>query len=211
MDPSTPKLKIYLVRHGETEWSLSGQHTGVTDIRLTGRGEEEARELRPWLGSVPFARVYCSPRQRAQRTCELAAGSPSIEIDPELAEWDYGEYEGRTSASILEERPGWNTFLDGCPGGESPSQIGARADRVVRRLLALQGDVALFTHGEFARVLALRWIDAPVALGRNLSLGTATLSVLAHAATHPGTPVIDLWNASPAALIVSRDSAGGPR
>jgi probable phosphoglycerate mutase len=194
--------RLHVIRHGETEWSLSGKHTGVTDLPLTERGEQEARELRPWLSRVPFAHVLCSPRQRARRTHELSGVSGAAEIELDLAEWNYGEYEGRTSASIRAERPGWDNFLDGCPGGESPADVGARADRLIARLSRLRGDIALFSHGEFSRVLAVRWIEAPVKLGRNLTLGTASLSILSHPANHPDTPVIELWNAAPRALAI---------
>jgi broad specificity phosphatase PhoE len=203
MTEPASRPRIFLIRHGETEWSLSGQHTGVTDLPLTERGEREARELRPWLSRVTFAHVFCSPRQRARRTHELSGAVGAAEIEPDLAEWNYGAYEGRTSASIGAERPGWDIFLDGCPGGESPAEVGARADRLIARLRALRGDIALFSHGEFSRVLASRWIEAPVTLGRNLALGTAALSILSHPANHPDTPVIELWNAAPGVLAIS--------
>jgi broad specificity phosphatase PhoE len=197
------RLRIFVIRHGETEWSISGQHTGVTDIPLTERGEQEARELRPWLSRIAFAHVFCSPRQRARRTHDLSGAPGAGAIDSDLAEWDYGEYEGRTSVSIHEERPGWDNFLDGCPGGESPLGVGQRADRLIARLRELRGNVALFSHGEFSRVLGCRWIEQPVSLGRNLTLGTATMSILSYPAHHPDTPVIELWNAAPRDLAIS--------
>ena len=193
--------RLHLIRHGETEWALNGRHTGVTDIPLTERGEQEARELRPWLSRIAFAQVLSSPRQRARRTQELSGVAGPAEIVEDLAEWDYGEYEGRTGVSIRAERPGWDNFLDGCPGGESPAEVGARADRLIARLRGLSGNIALFSHGEFSRVLACRWIDAPVSVGRHLTLGTATLSILSYPANHPNTPAIELWNAAPRVLL----------
>jgi broad specificity phosphatase PhoE len=148
---------IHLARHGETAWSLSGQHTSRTDLPLTERGERNARALGQRLRGLEFAKVYTSPLQRAARTCELAGFGTSAEIDPDLVEWDYGQYEGRRTAEIHAERPDWQLFRDGCPGGESPDQIGARADRVVERVRAVNGDVLLFSSGHFLRVLAARW------------------------------------------------------
>ncbi len=142
---------IYLARHGETAWSLSGQHTGRTDLRLTERGERNARALGERLRGLAFAKVFTSPLQRV-RTCELARFGAVAEIDPDLVEWDYGQYAGRT-AEIHAERPDWQLFHDGCPGGESPDQIGARADRVVERVRAIKGDVLVFSSGHFLRVL----------------------------------------------------------
>ena len=192
--------RIYVIRHGQTEWSISGRHTGRTDIPLTAHGEDEARALRPWLFRIGFAHVFCSPLQRARRTCELAGLDGHAEIEPDLAEWDYGDYEGRRSADIRIGRPGWNTFRDGCPGGEMPEQVVARADRVVARLTALQGNVALISHGEFSLVLAARWIGLPVMEGQHFLLGTASLGILGGNPAHPEVPVIALWNASPALL-----------
>jgi broad specificity phosphatase PhoE len=193
-------LRLYFVRHGETAWSLSGQHTGLTDLPLTERGEDEARELRPWLEAIAFKSVFRSPRQRAGRTYELMHLPIAAEIVAELQEWNYGEYEGLTSESIRERRPGWDIFSDGCPGGESPARVTDRADRLIRRLRALEGNIALFSHGEFGRVLAARWIGAPVTLGRHLAMGTASLSTMTYESDHPETPVIGLWNAVPATL-----------
>jgi probable phosphoglycerate mutase len=197
--PKTPP-RIYLIRHGQTEWSISGQHTGRTDVALTVRGEDEARELRPWLAKIAFANVLCSPLQRARRTCELAGLGGQAEIEPDLAEWDYGDYEGRRSPDIRKERPGWNAFRDGCPGGEMPEQIAARAGRLMERLNAMQGNVALFSHGEFSLALAARWIGLPVIEGQHFLLATASLSILGYNPAHSETPVIALWNASPALL-----------
>lgn len=193
-------LRLYLIRHGETEWSLSGQHTGTSDIPLTARGEDEARGLVRWLGSRSFARVLCSPRQRARRTCELAGLGSAVETAPDLAEWDYGEYEGKRSADIAKTRPGWNIFQDGCPGGESPAAITDRADRLIASLQSLEGNVALFSHGHFSSVLATRWIGLKVIEAQHLSLSTASLSILSYAPSHPDVRVIALWNAAPAAL-----------
>ncbi|MGP8025357.1 MAG: histidine phosphatase family protein, partial [Acidocella sp.] len=138
-------LQLYFIRHGETEWSLSGQHTGRTDIPLTARGEDEARELGPCLRAFKFARVLSSPRQRARRTCELAGLGPAAEIEPDLAEWDYGDYEGQRTVDIRKGRPDWNVFRDGCPRGEMPAQVSDRADRLIAHLRALDGNVALFS------------------------------------------------------------------
>ncbi len=195
----TGPLQLHLIRHGETEWSLSGQHTGTSDIPLTRHGEDEARALVPWLRQKNFTRVLSSPRQRARRTCELA-GLGTAETEADLAEWDYGEYEGKRSAEIGQSRPGWNIFADGCPSGESPSEVAARADRLIARLSSLDGNVALFSHGHFSCVLATRWIRLPVIEGQHLSLSTASLSILRYAPNHPDTRVIALWNATPAAL-----------
>jgi broad specificity phosphatase PhoE len=167
---------IYLARHGETAWSLSGQYTGLTDLPLTERGERNARQLGERLRGLTFARVYTSPLQRARRTCELAGFGAVAEVDPDLVEWDYGQYEGRRTVEIVAERPGWQLFRDGCPGGESPAQASARADRVVSRLRAVQGDVLLFSSGHFMRVLATRWIELEVTTNaRRFMLSTASL------------------------------------
>jgi probable phosphoglycerate mutase len=196
----TDQPRLYYIRHGETEWSLSGQHTGVSDIKLTAHGEDEARALIPWLRSIPFARVLCSPLQRARRTCELAGLGAQAETAPDLAEWDYGEYEGKRSADIRKQRADWNIFQDGCPGGESPAQIAARADRLIASLQGIAGNVALFAHGHIGSVLGARWIGLPVIEGQHLVLGTASLSILGQAPSHPEIRVLTLWNASPATV-----------
>lgn len=193
---STP-LRLYLIRHGQTEWSLSGQHTGRTDIALTAQGEDEARALAPWLKPIQFARVFTSPWQRARRTCELAGLGSQAEIEPDLAEWDYGDYEGKRSSDIRRERPDWNVFRDGCPGGEMPAQISDRADRLIARLGMMEGNVALFSHGEFGPALAARWTGLQVVEGQHLLLGTASLSILGFSAAHPEVRVIAMWNAAP--------------
>jgi probable phosphoglycerate mutase len=192
--PVPANLTLTLIRHGETAWSLSGQHTGRTDISLTTRGEEQARELAPRLGQISFACVFTSPRQRARQTCEMAGLGAEAVIEPDLAEWDYGDYEGQTSAEILTARPDWKIFLDGCPHGESPSDVSARADRLIARLRTLEGNIALFTHGHFGRVLGARWIGLPVAEARHFIIGTASVSVLGYEHGHTNEPVIIHWN-----------------
>jgi broad specificity phosphatase PhoE len=192
--------RLYLIRHGETAWSLSGHHTGRTEIPLTTRGESQARDLGRHLRGLPFSRVLSRPRQRALQTSALAALGPDVEIYPDLAEWDYGDYEGLRSADIRSGRPDWNLFQDGCPGGESPEQVSARADRVVAHLQDLQGHVAIFSHGHFGRVLGARWIGLPVAQGQRFLLSTASLSVLTTEGDRADRPVVALWNAASADL-----------
>src|SRR5438477_5857102 len=165
---------LYLARHGETAWSLTGQHTGLTDLPLTERGERNARQLGQRLSGLAFAKVFTSPLQRALRTCELAGFAAIAEVDRDLLEWNYGDYEGRRTAEILVERPDWQLFRDGCPGGESPSQVGARADRLVHRMRAIEGDVLLFSSGHFLRMLAVRWLGLEPAAGGFLLLSTAS-------------------------------------
>jgi probable phosphoglycerate mutase len=193
-------LRLYIVRHGETAWSLSGQHTGRTDLPLTARGEEEARELRPWLSHIQFARVLTSPLQRARRTCELAGLGTAAEVEPDLEEWAYGDYEGQLSRDIRKGRPGWSVFRDGCPNGEMPDQVAARAERLIVRLGGVNGNVALFSHGQFSRVLAAQWIGLAISESQHFALGTAALSILSFDPAHPEVPVIELWNAAPAVL-----------
>jgi len=185
---------LYMARHGETAWSLSGQHTGFTDLPLTPNGERNARRLGERLKGMSFAKVFTSPLQRAARTCELAGFGAVAETDPELVEWNYGQYEGRCSAEIFAERPDWQLFRDGCPGGESPAQVGERADRVVQRVRTVPGDVLLFSSGHFIRVLAARWLAlGPEPAGRYFLLTTASLSALGY--EHKlSQPVIRLWN-----------------
>ena len=185
---------IYVARHGETAWTLSGQHTGLTDLPLTERGERNARRLEERFRGVTFAKVFTSPLQRATRTCELAGFGAVAEIDRDLLEWNYGEYEGRRTADILADRPGWQLFRDGCPGGESPSQVGARADRVVKRVRAVEGDVLLFSSGHFLRVLGARWLGLEAAAGRYFLLSTGSLGMLAYEHHSLSEPVIRLWN-----------------
>ena len=198
MTPAREKLLcLYLVRHGQTEWSLSGQHTGSTDIPLTVHGEAEARELIPWLKQVRFDMVITSPRQRARRTCELVGLGREAEIEPDLAEWDYGDYEGKLSSDICKGRPDWNVFRDGCPHGEMPAEVSDRADRLIARLCTMNGNVALFSHGEFGLALAARWIGLPVVDAQHFSLDTASLNILSYNPAHPEVRVIALWNATP--------------
>ena len=184
---------VYLARHGETAWTLSGQHTGLTDLPLTERGEHNARRLEERLRGVTFAQVWTSPLQRATRTCELAGFGAVAEIDRDLVEWNYGVYEGRRTADIHRERPEWQLFRDGCPGGESPQEVGARADRVVTRVRAVSGDVLVFSSGHFLRVLAARWLGLEAASGRYFLLSTASLSALGYE-HNLSQPVIRLWD-----------------
>ena len=183
----------YLARHGETAWTITGQHTGRTDLPLTERGEANAYRLRERLSGLTFAKVFTSPLRRAMRTCELAGFGPVGEIDADLLEWDYGDYEGRLTVDILKERPDWQLFRDGCPGGQSPQQVAARADRVVSRLRTMPGDVLIFSSGHFLRVLATRWIGMEPINGKSLMLGTASLSALGYE-NSISRPAIRLWN-----------------
>ncbi len=184
---------VYLARHGETEWSITGQHTGRTDIPLTARGERDAQNLGRRLKGTAFIRILTSPLSRASRTCELAGFGDQAEPDPDLQEWDYGQYEGRRTIDIHKEQPGWYLFRDGCPGGESVGAIGARADRVVAHLRATAGDVLIFSHGHILRVLAARWLGLPPADARLFMLSTAALSILGYEHSL-NEPAIRLWN-----------------
>jgi probable phosphoglycerate mutase len=188
-------LNLYLIRHGETTWSLTHQHTGRTDIPLTEHGEEQARQLGKRLRGLPFSHVWSSPSRRAQKTCALAGLDQTAEIEPDLAEWNYGDYEGERTADIRQVRPGWNIFRDGCPGGESPGQVSARADRLIAHLRKLDGKVALFSHGQFGCVLAARWIGLPIGEGPHFVLGPASLGILGYDPDHPDVPIISVWNA----------------
>jgi broad specificity phosphatase PhoE len=184
---------IYLARHGETAWSLSGQHTGLTDLPLTQRGECNARRLGKRLQGVEFARVFTSPLQRALRTCELAGFGPRAEVDRDLVEWHYGDYEGLRTADIRAMRPDWELFRDGFPGGESLDEVGARADRVVHRVRSIDGAVLIFSSAHFLRVLAARWLGLKPEIARYFLLGTASLSTLTYE-HNPSEPVIGMWN-----------------
>src|SRR6266550_3310003 len=186
-------LSVYLARHGETAWTVTGQHTGLTDLPLTERGQCNAGQLRKRLSGLTFAKVFTSPLQRAMRTCELAGFGSVAQIDRDLVEWDYGEYEGRLTVDILAERPGWQLFRDGCPRGESPQQVAARADRVVERMRAVTSAFLLFSSGHFLRMLAARWIGIETLSARSLMLGTASLSVLSYE-NSLSQPAIQLWN-----------------
>lgn len=190
---STSLPTVYLARHGETAWSLSGQHTGLTDLPLTKHGEENARALGERLAGLKFGTVLTSPLQRARRTCELAGFGGVAEVDRNLLEWDYGEYEGLTSAEIDARRPDWLLFRDGCPGGESPEQVAARADAVLARVRPAEADVLLFSSGHFLRVLAARWLELSVLGARYFVLSTASVSELGYEVNR-SAPVIQLWN-----------------
>ena len=195
-----PSLSLSLIRHGQTKWSLSGQHTGRTEIPLTAHGEEQARELIPWLRHIHFDRVFTSPRQRAQRTCALVGLAAQAEIEQDLQEWNYGDYEGKLSSDIRLQRPDWDVFQDGCPRGEMPEQVAVRADRLIAHLCSMNGKIALFSHGEFGLALAARWIGLSLISGQHFLLDTASLNILSYNTAHPERRVIALWNASPAAL-----------
>jgi len=185
--------ELHLVRHGETLWTESRQHTGLTDIPLTERGERQARRFGELLRGQTFAHVFTSPLQRARRTCELAGFGAAAQNDPDLVEWNYGDYDGLTRGEILKLRPGWQIFRDGCPGGESIEEVRSRADRVINRLRALDGDVLLFSSGHFMRVLAARWLGLDASCGRLFMLSTTTLSILGY--DHDKSePTIRLWN-----------------
>jgi broad specificity phosphatase PhoE len=188
-----PTPQVYLARHGETAWTLSGQHTGLTDLPLTPRGEENASRLGERLRGTSFAKVFTSPLQRASRTCELAWFGAAAEVVPDLVEWDYGQYEGLKTADILEQKPDWDLFRDGCPDGESPAAVSARADRVIARVRGVPGDVLLFSHGHFLRVLAARWLGLDEDFGRYLVLNTSAVCVLGYE-HNMSEPVIRLWN-----------------
>ena len=189
---STEEQKVYLLRHGETEWSLNGRHTGVTDIPLTENGRTVARLLQPVLAEETFTLVLTSPLQRARETCELAGLGKQATIESDLIEWNYGEYEGLKTEQIRLTRPGWSVFRDGCPGGESPEQVAARADRVLTKVRATEGNVALFAHGHILRVLAARWINLSANYGEHFLLDTATLNILGY---YRESPAFKIWNA----------------
>jgi probable phosphoglycerate mutase len=184
-------VNVFAIRHGETARSLSGQHTGTTDIPLTDNGRRFAERMRPVLAEKAFALALCSPLQRARETCDLAGLGDAVVIEPDLVEWNYGQYEGLTPKQIHEGAPGWLIFRDGCPGGEMPEQVGARVDRVISRARAANGDVALFAHGHVLRVLAARWIGLPAASGQHFLLDTGTLCVLGY---YRDIPAVRVWN-----------------
>jgi broad specificity phosphatase PhoE len=183
--------RIVLIRHAETEWTLDGRHTGRTDIPLTERGRDAARQLAPRLRDWSFELVLVSPLLRARETCELCGLGERAEHTSDLLEWDYGDYEGLTSAQIHEQRPGWNLWRDGCPGGESAADVGLRADAAIARLAGIEGDAAVFSHGHMLRVLGARWIELAPAAGANLGLSPAAVCVLDH---EHGAPILGLWN-----------------
>jgi probable phosphoglycerate mutase len=193
-------LRVYMVRHGETAWSRSGQHTGRTDMPLTEPGEAEAKALAPWLRGIHFGHVLTSPSRRARRTCELAGLARSVEVNPNLEEWSYGKYEGLTSSQIHDDRPDWSIYRDGAPGGETANEVSDRADHMIAHLGTLHGNIAIFTHGQFAAVLGVRWVGLPVIAAQHFLLATASLSILAFNPSHPATRAVALWNATPSAL-----------
>lgn len=197
MGPQPVVEQIYLIRHGETAWSLSGQHTGSTDVPLTARGEQQARQVGELLRSVRFSQVLASPLQRARRTCELAGLGEAMRMDANVREWDYGRYEGLTHAQIRAQQADWDVFRDGCPGGESTEQVRARADAVRAQLRALSGCVAVFSHGHFLRALAVRWIDLPLLHGRSFGLNAGAVSLLGYEHHSLQEPAIELWNQVP--------------
>lgn len=188
---SKPLQQIYLVRHGETEWSLNGKHTGITDIPLTENGKRTAKLFEPLFAKLSVALILTSPLQRARTTCQLAGLSERAEIDRDLMEWNYGEYEGITTKQIHAKSPEWILFRDGCPGGESPQQVNARVDRVIAKVRAIDGHVALFAHGHILRVLAVRWLGFPTTAASHFMLDTATLSILSD---YQGFPTVKQWN-----------------
>ena len=193
-DAPTLLPRVYFVRHGETAWSLSGQHTGRTDLPLTAQGEQEASKLRERLRAVKFGHVFTSPLLRARRTSALAGFGERAETEPDAVEWDYGDYEGKRATDIRDERPDWNIFQDGCPRGESPAQVAERADRLIGRLRTLNGNIALFSHGQFGRVMGARWIGLPVRQAQYFLLSTASLSILGYGHDRREEPAIALWN-----------------
>lgn len=186
-------LELWLIRHGETEWSLSGQHTSRTDIPLTARGEQRAQKIRDYLRGKSFSMVLCSPMQRAKETCRIAGFGDVAQIDDDLKEWDYGVYEGRTTKDIQKEVPGWSVWTNAIVGGETMDQVAARANRVIARTEAKGGSVALFAHGHILRILAACWIQSPPVMGSRLALGTGTVSTLGF---EHQTQVITMWNRS---------------
>jgi probable phosphoglycerate mutase len=183
--------KVFAIRHGETEWSVSGQHTGITDLPLTDDGRRKAGLLQPMLQRESFVLVLVSPLRRAIETCKISGLWAEAQIDRDLMEWDYGEYEGLTSAQIDQKAPGWMLFTDGSPGGETPQQVSARVDRIIARARAAGGNVALFGHGHSLRVLAARWLGLTASAGSHFLLGTGTLNILSH---DRGVPAIERWN-----------------
>jgi broad specificity phosphatase PhoE len=184
--------RVYLLRHGETEWSLNGRHTGVTDVPLTENGRIAARRLEPILAKETFALILSSPLRRARETCELAGLGKQANVEPDLIEWNYGEYEGLKTEQIRLTRPGWSVFRDGCPGGETPEQVASRADRIIVKVRDTEGNVALFAHGHILRVLAARWIHLSASYGEHFLLDTATLNVLGY---YRESPAFKIWNA----------------
>ncbi len=194
--PVGAPLQIYFIRHGETAWSLTGQHTGRTDLPLTPNGEAMARELATTLKGITFSLVLTSPRLRARTTCDLAGLGTGAQTEPDLAEWDYGKYEGLRTTEIHQLHPHWDVWEDGCPGGEMPADVCARADHLIARLRDLTGAVALFSHGQFGRALAARWIGLPAAQGQHFAIASASIGILGFETDHPHRRVISLWNST---------------
>jgi broad specificity phosphatase PhoE len=192
MTVASSTRRVFAVRHGETAWSLSGQHTGITDIALTDNGRRLAARLRPVLARESFTLVLTSPLQRALETCELSGLGERAVIEPDLVEWNYGKYEGLTPKQIHATVPRWLIFRDGCPGGETPAEVAARVDRVIARAEAVEGDVVLFAHGHVLRVLVARWLGLPPSAGRLFLLDTGTLNVLGY---YRGLRALRTWNA----------------
>jgi probable phosphoglycerate mutase len=204
----TPSLqRLFVVRHGETAWSVTRQHTGRTDLPLTAQGESDAEALAPWLAQFRFAAVLSSPLQRARRTAVLAGFGASLQPDPDLLEWDYGAYEGRRTVDIRREYPGWRLFEHGCPGGETPQNVSARADRAIGRIRRIAGDVLVFAHQDILRVIAVRWLGLDVSQGRFFPLSTASVGILGY--DHGiDEPAFRLWNAETRHSL-SRSAGGG--
>ncbi|SHE21976.1 histidine phosphatase family protein [methanotrophic endosymbiont of Bathymodiolus puteoserpentis (Logatchev)] len=186
------KQKVVLIRHGETEWALAGRHTSFTDLSLTEKGREEASLLQGALNNWQFKQVFSSPLKRAFETCELAGVADGVVVEPDLSEWNYGRYEGLTTAQIQKEVPGWNLFEQGCPEGDSPEEVCIRVDRIIKKVQAIDGDVAVFSHGHLSRVFATRWLNRPIEESGMFVLDTATLNVLG---AYHNTPAIVTWNA----------------
>ena len=185
--------QVFVLRHGQTEWSLNGKHTGITDIPLTENGRKAAKLLQPVLAGIPFRMVLTSPLQRARETCALAGLGDRATVEPDLMEWNYGEYEGMTPQQIYEKAPTWMIFEDGCPSGEKPEEVGTRVDRVIAKVRAARGPVALFAHGHILRVFGARWLGLPVKAGAHFLLNTATLNILSY---YHRIPAIKCWNAN---------------
>ena len=192
-------LRLFVIRHGETEWSLSGQFTGRSDSMLTENGKVEARQIAERIREIDFAYVFMSPLERAKQTCELAGLGKHAKIETDLIEWDNGDFEGQTSKEVRATRPNWNLFLDGCPNGEQPQEVSSRVDRLIDSLMKLSGNVALFTHGHLGRVLGCRWIGLPVEAAQHLRLDTASISILGYEQEQQEHSLA-LWNSSPLEL-----------
>lgn len=199
--------EIFLIRHGETQWSLAGRHTGRTDVPLTENGERRVAHLRGLLQRTKFTHVLTSPLQRARRTCELVGFGAVARVEPDLQEWDYGDFEGRTTADIRTKQPGWHLFQNGCPRGESVEQISQRADRALAEFRAMDGTIILFSHGHFLRALAVRWIGLPIQKGQHLALDTSSVGILSFENPNREMPAISLWNAGSNAAFVLKDES----